>query len=332
MIRNQWYVVLESKEVKPKKPVGVTRLGEKLVFWRDSNGEVNCMHDRCPHLGAQLCQGKVNGDALACPFHGFEFDARGQCVYLPAVGRSGKIPKAMQVDIYPTHEEHGYIWIWWGDPEQVSGVPKWFDIDNSFSSAGFKEQWPVHYSRMVENQLDVVHLPFVHSNTIGSGGKTVVDGPVVKLIDNVIYLWVYNRRDNGTLARPPEDLPEPQRPPFLVFNFPNLWQNRISEDMRITAAFVPIDEENSLIYIRTYQRFMRLPVLRKIVNAINNLASIYILHQDRRVVIPQRPKKTALKKMGEKITPADRAILMYRTQRNKLKVEAGQVEDQPASL
>ncbi len=67
MIRNQWYVVLESNEVKPKKPVGVTRLGEKLVFWRDSHGKVNCLHDRCPHLGAQLCQGKVNGDNLACP-------------------------------------------------------------------------------------------------------------------------------------------------------------------------------------------------------------------------------------------------------------------------
>ncbi len=329
MIRNQWYVVLESKEVKRNKPVGVTRLGEKLVFWRDSRGKVSCMHDRCPHLGAQLCQGKINGDNLACPFHGFEFDSSGQCAYLPAVGRGGKIPKAMQVDVYPAYEAHGYIWIWWGDPEKVSGEPKWFDIDDSFSSIGFKEQWPVHYSRMVENQLDVLHLPFVHYNTIGAGGKTVVDGPIVKLIDNMIYLWVYNRRDDGTPPRSPEELPEPQRPPFLVFNFPNLWQNRISEDMRITAAFVPIDEENSLIYIRTYQRFLRLPVLREIANAINNLASIYILHQDRRVVIPQRPKKTALKKMGEKITPSDRAILMYRAQRFKLKAEAGQGEDQP---
>lgn len=327
MIRNQWYVVLESKEVKAKKPVGVTRMGEKLVFWRDGKGKVNCMHDLCPHLGAQLCQGKVNGDNLACPFHGFEFNSSGQCVYLPAVGRNGNIPKAMIVDVYQTYEAHGYIWIWWGEPEKISGAPRWFDIDESFSSAGFKEQWPVHYSRMVENQLDVLHLPFVHYNTIGAGKKTVVDGPIVKLEDNVIYLWVYNRLDDGTPSRRPEELPEPDRPPFLVFNFPNLWQNRISENMRITAAFVPIDEENSLIYIRTWQRFLRAPILREIANGMNNLASIYILHQDRRVVLPQRPKITTLKKMGEKITAADRAILIYRKQRLNLKIEAGQTEE-----
>jgi len=326
MIKNQWYVVLESKEVKTHRPVGVTRLGEKLVFWRDSKGKVNCVHDLCPHLGAQLSQGKVNEDCLACPFHGFEFDNRGQCVYLPAFGRNGEIPKAIRTEAYHAFENHGFIWIWWGDPDKIQGEPGWFDIDDSFSSAGFQEQWPVHYSRMVENQLDVVHLPFVHYNTIGSGGRMVVDGPIVKIENDVLYLWVYNRSDDGTPPRRPEELPQPTRPPMLVFNFPNLWQNRISEDVRITAAFVPVDEENSMIYIRSWQRFVRIPLVRSVVNAVFNWSSIYITHQDRRVVRMQLPRKTALKKMGEKITSADRAILAYRTHRHDLKLAAGQEE------
>ena len=53
MIRNQWYVVLESQEVK-HKPIGVTRMGEKLVFWRDAQGQVHCLRDRCAHRGAAL--------------------------------------------------------------------------------------------------------------------------------------------------------------------------------------------------------------------------------------------------------------------------------------
>jgi phenylpropionate dioxygenase-like ring-hydroxylating dioxygenase large terminal subunit len=84
MIRNQWYVILESREVKSKKPLGVTRLGEKLVLWRKPDGKLICMRDLCPHLGAPLSLGKVVDERLACPFHAFEYDASGQCCYLPA--------------------------------------------------------------------------------------------------------------------------------------------------------------------------------------------------------------------------------------------------------
>jgi phenylpropionate dioxygenase-like ring-hydroxylating dioxygenase large terminal subunit len=70
MIRNQWYAVLESKEVG-RKPVGVTRMGEKLVFWRDGRGEIHCAVDRCPHRGVALSIGKLENDHLQCPFHGF---------------------------------------------------------------------------------------------------------------------------------------------------------------------------------------------------------------------------------------------------------------------
>jgi phenylpropionate dioxygenase-like ring-hydroxylating dioxygenase large terminal subunit len=328
MIRNQWYVVLESKEVKANRPVGVTRLGEKLVFWRDAQGKVSCMRDLCPHLGALLSQGKVNGNAIACPFHGFEFDQTGQCSYLPAVGRNGTIPKALKVGSYPTFEAHDFIWIFWGDPALALTGPKWFeDIDSSFSHAGFHEVWPVHYSRMVENQLDVVHLPFVHHNTIGRGNRTVVEGPIIKLEEDVLSLWVSNREDNGTPPRKAQDLGAPTRPPQLIFNFPNLWQNRIAEDYRLTAAFIPIDDNHSIISIRSWQRSIKFPVLRELFNLTSVLGSIYITHQDRRVVIEQVPNKTELKKMGEKLTQADSAILTYRTHRNSLKVKNGQIEE-----
>jgi len=56
MIPNQWYVLMESKEVKDK-PVGATRMGEKLVFWRDGTDNVSCLHDKCPH--------RVSGSARA---------------------------------------------------------------------------------------------------------------------------------------------------------------------------------------------------------------------------------------------------------------------------
>jgi len=65
MIKNQWYTILESKEVK-KKPIGVTRLNEKLVLWRDDQGLLNCIYDQCCHRGASLAIGCIKENQWSC--------------------------------------------------------------------------------------------------------------------------------------------------------------------------------------------------------------------------------------------------------------------------
>ena len=95
------------------------------------------------------------------------------------------------------------------------------------------------------------------------------------------------------------------------------WQNRIQDDMRITAAFAPIDESNSMLYVRYYQRFVRLPLLRWLLCQVGNLGSRVIVGQDRRVVTTQVPKKSAVA-MGERLFHADRPIVAYRQRREEL--------------
>jgi phenylpropionate dioxygenase-like ring-hydroxylating dioxygenase large terminal subunit len=321
MIRNQWYAVLDSKEVKKGKITGVTRMGEKLAFWRDEQGKTVCMVDLCPHIGARLSQGKLVDGHIACPFHGFEYNPSGQCVYLPAYGRKGIIPKSLKTATYPVYEAHNFIYIYWGHPETEPEPPQFFDsIDESKMSYGtFKQGWTVQYSRVVENQLDVTHLPFVHYNTIGRGGRTVVDGPVTRLTGDLLELWVYNRHDDGTPPRKAEDMPNPDRRPFLQFRFPNVWQNWITDENRIVVAFVPVDDENTIMYGRYYQSFVRLPLLRNLVNWIGVVFSIYIANQDRTIVNNQYPKHSELKGFGEKIMQSDHALLVYRMHRDELK-------------
>ena len=320
MIRNQWYVVLESKEIG-EKPVGVTRLGEKLVFWRDQNGKVSAAADRCPHRGIQFSAGKVNDGHLQCPFHGFEFDSSGKCVLIPANGRGGVIPAAMKAQSYPTHEAHGLIWIWWGqNPPEDLAAPDFFDnLDDSFYYASVQDPWNAHYSRVIENQLDVIHLPFIHANTIGQGNQTVVDGPVVSWAgEKMIYTYVYNRVDDGAPPRKPRDLkPKPVGSHRLEFLFPNLWQNYISEQVRVLAAFVPVDEEHTLLYLRFYQKFMTFPLLGKLVAQLAMPMNVYIAHEDRRVVETQEPKASGLK-TGEVLIQGDLPIIEYRRKRASL--------------
>jgi len=99
---------------------------------------------------------------------------------------------------------------------------------------------------------------------------------------------------------------------------PNLWQNIISDDIRIVAVFAPIDDEHTQIYIRFYQRFMKVPILKELVNFTSRFTNRYILHQDRRVVITQIPKKSELR-MGEHLIPGDAPIMEYRKRREQLK-------------
>jgi phenylpropionate dioxygenase-like ring-hydroxylating dioxygenase large terminal subunit len=312
---------MESKQVKDK-PVGVTRMGEKLVFWRDDTGRVSCLRDKCPHRGVALSKGQVIDGHIQCPFHGFEYDPSGRCVLIPANGRNAPVPKVFRTHSYPTYEAHGFIWVWWGeDPPEELKPPRFFeDIDDEFSYATSYDPWEAHYTRVIENQLDVVHVPFVHYNTIGRGIGKVVDGPGVLWVDDdMFHIYTYNRDDDGTPPRSPSEVPvpDPTRDYRLEFIFPNLWQNRISEELRIVAAFVPVDEDHTLLYLRFCQKFMRVPILRDLVNRLAMPYNLRVAHQDRRIVVTHQPQRSGLR-IGEKMIQGDRPIVEYRRRREEL--------------
>jgi phenylpropionate dioxygenase-like ring-hydroxylating dioxygenase large terminal subunit len=173
---------------------------------------------------------------------------------------------------------------------------------------------------VIENQLDAAHLPFVHHNTIGRGNRRIVDGPVLQWVGaDMFYIYVHNRIDDGVPAAKPDQLPRPDpvRDFRLEFIFPNLWQNRIGEKVRIVAAFVPVDQENTLLYLRFYQKFLRVPLLREVVNSLAMKFNLVVAHQDRRVVETQQPKASGLQ-IGEKLFPADQPVIEYRRHRQEL--------------
>jgi phenylpropionate dioxygenase-like ring-hydroxylating dioxygenase large terminal subunit len=325
MLPNHWYAILESNEVKRGKPLGVTRMGEKLVGWRNGRGEIAVLIDRCPHRGVALSTGQILGDCVECPFHGFQFDATGRCTVIPANGKNTPVPKAFNATSYQTREAHGFIWAWYGeprDPEQLPPLPFFDDLDDSFSALTLRDHWTVHYTRAIENQLDVVHLPFIHKTTIGRGGQTVVDGPFVKLEGDRMLIWFDNRVDDGAPPRKWSEMSEPSRLPLITFLFPNIWQNRLGENMRIVIAFAPIDDENTMLYARQYQRIMRTPGLRVAFDYVLRIGNNVILKQDKRAVITEVPKKTWAG-MDEALIQGDRPIILFRQRRKELLEAAG---------
>ncbi len=186
------------------------------------------------------------------------------------------------------------------------------------SYSTFIDPWNAHYSRCIENQLDVVHLPFVHKTTIGARNKTLVNGPVVVRDGEMITFYVDNKVDDGkTAPLKPDEISDFENLFHLQFHYPNIWQNFISDKIRFFAAFVPVDNENSLIYLRNYQKFITILVLKQVVNYLMKLSNIVTLRQDKRVVETQLPKKSEVK-MDESLKIGYNPIIEYRKRRQEL--------------
>lgn len=178
-----------------------------------------------------------------------------------------------------------------------------------------------HYSRAIENQLDVAHLLFVHYNTIVRGNRTLVNGPYTTLENGTIAVYPDNEVDEGQTLKKPDELKTPAHEYFIQFKFPNIWQNRIGANYRIVVSFTPIDDENTMMYLRSYQRTVRLPLVSDLAGFFSGRGADYIANQDRRVVITQRPKRVEFG-MGERLIQADKPIALYRMERQRLVEES----------
>jgi len=322
MIKEQWYAILDARQLPVRRPIGVTRFGEKLVLWRPAAGQVACIADKCCHRGAALCGGRLVGGRVQCPFHGFEYDPSGQVAFIPANGRASAVAGNYKVRGYTARQAHGFIWVWYGAMETApADIPFFEELDEGFSYGQIHENWAVHYTRAIENQLDVVHLPFVHRTTIGRGNKALVNGPVVTWQGDRMTYYVENTVDVGAKPKKASEMTDYLRLYSLQLQMPNIWQNRVSDKLRIMAAFAPVDDQNTMIYLRFYQRFVRVPVLRQLVNALGDLADRVVLHQDRRVVLTQRPVRSELS-MGENLVPGDAPVIAFRTRRAALQAKA----------
>ncbi len=319
MIPNQWYAVLPSKKLKKDRLLSVRRLGLDLVMFRDAAGKPGAVVDRCPHRGVQLSVGKRKGDCVQCPFHGLEFRNDGTCANVPALGRaaSGEFPR-YNVKAYAVREANGILYVWNGEAaEATSGPLPWFDhhFDASYSWSEIEDLWTSHYSRAIENQLDVVHLPFVHHNTIGRGNRTLVHGPKVIVQDAAVLTSANNEVDVGQRRKPAEECDI--KSTYLEFRFPNVWMNHISDRIKVMIYFAPIDEEQTILYIRFYTNATPLRPVNAFMAWVGRFMNRAIERQDRRVVITQRPKPSALRS-GERLVPGDRPIVEYRRIRARL--------------
>jgi len=174
-LRNQWYPVLPSWAVAGS-PVGITRLSENLVLWRDDDGTVRAVEDRCPHRGARLSLGWNLGDRLACWYHGVEVDGTGTVRKVPAVSPCPLEGKQC-VKSYPVKELRGAIFAYFGD--EAHPEPCALELPEELASPAYGAilcfaKWKCNYRYAIDNVMDPMHGAYLHavSHSMASGDKT----------------------------------------------------------------------------------------------------------------------------------------------------------------
>lgn len=107
-----WYWALPSAKLRRGRVRAVTLLGRELALYRGRNGSVVALDAYCPHMGAHLAEGQVEGDQLRCFFHNWRFDRSGRCTDIPCLD---KLPSAeTRIRSWPVREKYGLIWVWTG--------------------------------------------------------------------------------------------------------------------------------------------------------------------------------------------------------------------------
>ena len=170
-LRNAWYVAAWSDAVGENRVLGLTILKEPVVLYRQGNGEVVALEDRCAHRFAPLSMGQVvGGNRIQCPYHGLEYDKSGACVLQPHGNKT--IPARARVKSYPVTEKHKAIWIWMGDkaPDH-SKIPDFSVMDNVPELHGTKLDKIVvkaNVELIIDNLLDLSHTSYLHAGILGN--------------------------------------------------------------------------------------------------------------------------------------------------------------------
>ena len=164
--QNCWYAA--AYDVELKRELLGRRIGDhSLVMYRQENGEPVALENACWHRLMPLSEGKIEGDNLACGYHGLVYNPEGRCVFMPS---QKTINPAARVRRYPVAERHRFVWVWTGDPALADPdrIPDlhWND-DPVWAGDGKLIHLDCGYKLIVDNLMDLTHETFVHGSSIG---------------------------------------------------------------------------------------------------------------------------------------------------------------------
>jgi phthalate 4,5-dioxygenase oxygenase subunit len=263
MIRRYWIPALFSHEVESdRQPVRVRLMGENLVAFRDSNGEVGLLQELCPHRGASLFLARNEDCGLRCLYHGWKFDVTGRVIEMPTESNNEAVIDRVRALAYPTQEAGGIIWAYMGPEEDQPTLVNFEFIKYPETHLVLtKMRIACNWVQCLEGVLDSAHSNYLHSDTFKPkanansdyrGDSLVVDRPSG---DGKPRFEVENTDYGFRYAAIRKTASEEQdksyiRTTLFVAPFYGLFAGQ--KNWGALQAFVPIDDENTMLYFVRY--------------------------------------------------------------------------------
>ena len=195
--RDFWYVVAESRELKPGKVLARKVMGEWLAVFRDEDGKAVVLQDRCKHRGVQLSGGTLNGGKLSCPYHGWTYNNIGEVVAVPSEGENFKRAKSRCVPRYTTCEQDDFVYVRLADGPEAQEKP--FAIRHYGEDGWHTVRLINHFNNTVtncvENFIDIPHTVYVHPGIFRNERRQLIDVKIERNNGSVKATYL-NETDN----------------------------------------------------------------------------------------------------------------------------------------
>ncbi len=283
-----WYVLCKSNQLK-KKPKRLMFDGQALVAFRDEAGHVGVLDDFCIHRGAPLSKGRVCGNHVQCPYHGWEYDRTGAVVVHPALPNCPEAWNKKSAQAYHAEEQEGFIWIRIGNGLDSSSPPSF----TNFRCAGWttfvmQTRFTGTVESCLENFLDCPHATFVHryffrtptGKPVRAVVRTLDDGAEAEFFEEpreMSAVWWLLSPSSGSMSHTDRFIaPNTSRVDYL---FPN------GLHYIITSSCTPLNARETLVHTVITFRYGRIGFL---VRAFFEPLSRWIIRQDVRMLALQQ--------------------------------------------
>ena len=199
-MRQFWIPAAISSEIKADgDPVRLKLLGEQLIAFRDSSGKVGIMDHRCPHRCASLFFGRNEEGGIRCVYHGWKFDADGNCLDMANVPATQDFKHKVHAKAYKAAERNGIVWVFMGKQENVPPLP---ELEANMVPEEDMQilfiQRECNWLQGAEGELDTSHLGFLH---FGLVDKTAYSEGALEqnVLHNRSPEYMYKETDYGTM-------------------------------------------------------------------------------------------------------------------------------------